>query len=110
MDKTEKRILKDLTTAVAHSSKHAWDQLKQEIYDHGHQTYYPAQSMFENAAKDSLKLLSDFEQRKLIQLWNNSSPKRDRLTKADIAERNTQMIIEQIVSRARSAAYRTVNW
>ena len=110
MNKTEWRILQKLATAIVHSNRVAWDQLKWEIYDYGYQSNYPAQSFFENTAREVLKHLSDFEQRKLIQLWNNSSPKRANLSDDEIHDRNAQMILEQIMARARSAAYRTINW
>ena len=110
MNKSEMNILNKPATAVTHSNIYAWDQLKWEIYEYGYQTGYPAQSFFDDAAKIAIQLLTYSEHKELVRLWNESSPKRKLLSDDEIHERNAQMIIEIIVSRAKSAAYRTINW
>lgn len=110
LGKEEKRILKGVINEVAHHDKNAWQRLKWEIFSYGYQSSYSAQSDFESFAKRQLKILTDFERRKLIQLRKMLSPECQKLKDEEIIDLYSYIISEQIVSRARNAAMRTINW
>lgn len=104
------RILSRLTYVVAHHDQNLWWELKRQIFEFGYQTYYPRQGEFEFAARRALMNLPEPDQRVLIDAWQKNHPNQDDAVNAEILLSYVPLIIDQVVERARSAAYRTENW
>jgi hypothetical protein len=87
-----------------------WDALKREVFDYGADDYYPAQGMFENAARRSIEHLSTFNKRMLIKRWRSKSTTSTTKTDEEILNCYAHYITNEIASRARVASSRTNNW
>ena len=110
MNKSEKKILRKVIYNVAHDNENLWWELKHQIFDFGYQTYYPLQDEFRSAAEHALKSMSVSDQKLLVDEWRKAKPTRAELPDSKIILAYVAMIIEEVVGRARSAAYRTVSW
>lgn len=109
MTKNEKRILRDLLKQVVTHSKASWQQLKREIFDLGYQSYYDAQGNFLLAAERRIKRLPSEVRGELIAEWNSARPG-DLITADNFESAYTLLVLEEVIERARSAAYRTQDW
>jgi hypothetical protein len=110
MTRNEKRILRPAINAVAHHNKDLWWELKREIFDCGFQSYVPRQSDFDLPAKRVVAGLSDVVKASLFDEWRNAMPSRPKWTDEQILDYYALLIVEEIVERARVAAYSTSNW
>jgi hypothetical protein len=74
MDSETKKIISRLISNVAHHNKNLWWELKREIFDSGYQPIYHWQGEFTSTAVQELQRLSAFEQRSLIDDWQDQPP------------------------------------
>jgi len=84
--------------------------LKRQIWDGGFQTYYPRQGEFDRAAARALKGLNFSEKQALVVEWRKSNPHQLDWTEEQIVLGYVPLVIEEVVTRATAAAYRTTNW
>lgn len=110
MNRNEKRILRTAIQAVAHHNSNAWWELKRQIFDYGYQSYYPVQGDFDGPAERVIARQNNAVIQALINEWLTAKPPRANLPESEILNAYARLIVEEIVRRARFAAYRTVNW
>lgn len=110
MNRKEKRILRNAIRAVAHHNPNAWWELKSQIFNYGYQFYYPVQGDFDRPAERVITCLSEAEKEELINEWKTAIPQRTDLSDPEILSKYGRLIVEEVVKRARAAAYRTKNW
>ncbi|WP_143280613.1 hypothetical protein [Brachymonas denitrificans] len=110
MNRNEKRILRPIIKAVAHQNSNAWWELKRQIFDGGYQTYYPMQGDFDGPAQRVIAGQTQEVKEALINEWKTAIPSRADLSDSEILDAYVRMIVEEVVERARVAAYRTENW
>jgi hypothetical protein len=95
---------------VAHHNRNAWWELKRQIYDGGYQPHYPAQDDFDGPAQRAIANLPDETKVALIAEWRSDVPARAGLTEPAILAAYARVIVEEVVERARAAAYKTESW
>ena len=110
MNPAEKRLLRDTIKALAHHNRNAWSDLKRQIFEGGFQSDYPVQGDFDTPAERVIARLPDETKAALIAEWQNAVPARAKLTDPEILAAYSRIIVEEVVERARVAAYRTENW
>lgn len=110
MNPAEKRLLRDTIKALAHHNRNAWSDLKRQIFEGGFQSDYPVQGDFDGPAERLIARLSGETKDALIAEWRSAVPARIRLTDPDILAAYARVVVEEVVERARVAAYRTENW
>jgi hypothetical protein len=110
MTKGELSILRESIKAVSHHNPHEWWELKREIYDSGYQSFYQAQLFFDRRARASVNALAPDIKTALVQLWLSAKPTREKADEGAILLAYGCMVVEEIVTRARIAAYRTESW
>lgn len=110
MNRTEKKILREVIFRVAHHNKYLWWELKWQIWDHGFQTYYPRQGEFDQVAERALKALGVPEKQAMILEWRRANVNQSELPEEQIVLSYVPLVIEEVVKRATTAAYRTTNW
>lgn len=109
MNRAEKKILRQVIFCVAHHNKYLWWEIKRQIWDHGFQVYYPRQGEFDQAAERALKALGTPERQALVLEWRNANAHQLE-TPEEIVLSYVPLVIEEVVKRATTAAYRTTNW
>jgi len=109
MTRNEKRILRDLLKQVVRHDRWAWVELKRQIWDLGYQSYYDAQGNFLLATERLIKRLPPEVRGELIAEWNSARPG-DLITADNFESAYTLLALEEVIERARSAAYRTQDW
>jgi hypothetical protein len=110
MTPNEKKILRPAIRWVVRHDKDAWWRLKREIWDSGYQSYYDAQGDFLDAAARAVEDLSLEEKSKLIEEWKMEIPQQGTDSENSFVATYALLILEEVIERARTAAYRTVNW
>lgn len=110
MSKVERRILRFLVKAIIRVNRNAWSELKWQIYDGGFQSYYPAQDDFASAAEHSISRLTSETRDELRIAWKSDVPSRPSLDEEHFEAIYARLVVEEIVERARVAAYRTIHW
>ena len=110
MNRSEKKLLRRTIHFAAHEDENLWWELKRQIFDFGYEFHYPTEYDFAPAVRAGLNRLSPSERGALIMEWKNARPQRAELSDSQIMSAYEGMMIEEIVERARSAAYRTPNW
>lgn len=110
MTKAEKKLLRNVIRNVAHHDKDRWWELKREIFDRGYQPEYYSLGDYLRPAEFELKHLSVPEQQALIGEWRKANPTNVELSNLQIVLGYVFPILQEVVERARSAAYRTNNW
>lgn len=110
MTRTEKRMLREAIKAVAHHNRNAWWELKRQIFEGGFQSRYPVQGDFDRPAERAIAKLPEETKLELVAEWRNAVPGRAKLTDQEILATYSRAIVEEVVCRARVAAYRTENW
>jgi hypothetical protein len=111
LNKAERKILRTVIHNVAHHNKDLWWELKREIWDRGYQTVYWSMGVeYLDAAERALKRLTPSEKQALIGEWGKANPTDAELPDSKIVLSYALLIVEEVVERARSAAYRTTNW
>lgn len=110
MNRAEKRILREAIRAVAQANSNAWWELKRQIYDGGFQSYYPVQGDFDHPAQRVIAAQSNEVKSSLLKEWRSARPARPQLSDSEILEAYGRLVVEEVVARARLAAYRTTNW
>lgn len=110
MNQKEKHILKTAIKAVRHHNSNAWWELKRQIFEGGYQSHYPAQWDFDHPAERMIERQSESVKAALINEWKTAKPPRAELSDSEILSSYARLIVEEIVARARVAAYRTQNW
>jgi hypothetical protein len=110
VNKSQKKLLSEVVSAVVRHDKNLWWALKRQIFDFGYQSFYPFQSDFEGAAKGILKNLSSVDRQLLIGEWRNANPTDREMQDSDVLVSYVPLVIEKVVERARSAANRTNDW
>lgn len=108
MNSEQKRILRESITAVRLRNKWAWWELKRQIFDGGYQNWYPAQGDFQPEVERAVGSFSDATRRALVAEWRKSRRSDD--DEHVILAHYPALIMEEIVERARLAAYRTIHW
>jgi hypothetical protein len=107
VDKVYKKILSEIVYRVAHHNGNLWWELKREIFDSGFQLHYHWQEEFQPIAEQIIGSLDSTQQKVLIQEWRRKNPSAE-TQDSQILSIYVYLIIEQVVQRARSAAYRTI--
>jgi len=110
MNKAEKQILRETIFHVAHHNKHLWWELKHQIFDHGYQSYYPRQGEFDLVAERALMRLGSHQKHALVVEWRKCNPTQSDVADEQVVLAYAPLIIEEVVMRATTAAYRTINW
>ena len=110
MNRVEKRLLRSAINAVAHFNSNAWWELKHQIFEGGYQSDYPVQGDFDFRAQRAVEGLPDETKVLLINEWKSALPPRALHSDSKILEAYARIIVEEVVERARLAAYRTINW
>lgn len=110
MNKAEKQILRDTIYHVAHHNKHLWWELKHQIFDYGYQSHYPRQEEFDLVAERALTRLGLHEKQVLVVEWRKRNPTQSDVSDEQVMHSYVPLIIEEVVMRATTAAYRTINW
>lgn len=110
MNRNEKRILRTAIKVVAHHNSNAWWELKRQIFDAGYQHYYPMERDFDGPADRVISGQSVAIKEALINEWRMAKPPRADLSDSEILATYARLIVEEVVERARVAAYRTQNW
>lgn len=110
MTRHQLAILGAAIKGVAHHNEHAWERLKWEIFDCGNQSHYPAQSFFDSLAEKAVESLSSTDKKALVASWRRTHPHEQDRSDKEILGMFPDLIVQEIVSRARGAAYRTENW
>ena len=110
MTRNEMRTLSTTIKAIIGRRKFAWWQLKREIWESGYQASYPSQWDFVPQIERAVERLSPEQKACLLEEWRNAKPRRPSLDEHGFCATYTACILEEIVTRARVAAYRTVNW
>lgn len=110
MTPAEKRILRDAIKTVVHHNPHAWWELKRQIFDWGHQSYYPRQDDFLATAERSVRLLSAEAKQQLHELQVRQRPGHTETTDEMLVKAYAPLVVEEVVRRATIAAHRTINW
>lgn len=107
MDKAVRKILGPVTTSVRKAHSNAWWELKRQIWDGGFQTYYPAQSEFDFDIDRMLGVLSESAVNVLKVEMCKLRPGK---STDGWVEHYRSVVVQELVARARIAAYRTENW
>lgn len=110
MTRNERRLLRDAINATAHHNRNAWWELKRQIFDGGYQSHYPAQGDFDRPAKHAIEQLPAETKAALIAEWRNNVPARAELGESAILAAYARVIVEEVVERARAAAYKIESW
>jgi hypothetical protein len=110
MNRNEKRILRTAIQAVAHHNSNAWCELKRQIFEYGYQSYYPVQGDFDRPAEQVIAGQPNTVKQALVNEWLTAKPARANFPESEILNAYARLIVEEVVRRARLAAYRTVNW
>ena len=110
MNRREKELLRTAISAVAHHNRNAWWELKRQIWEGGYAPYYPAAGDFDAPAARAVAGSPNETKTALIAEWRSAVPARASLSDADILAGYARVIVEEVVKRARLAAYRTENW
>lgn len=110
MNREERRLLRATIKAVRSRKNWAWDNLKREIWDLGYQVMYASQLDFLSAIESEVRRFSQDLRNDLMKAWKSAKPLRDDINDSNFESAYTLLILEEIVERARVAAYRTVNW
>lgn len=110
MTRNEQSLLRAAINTVAHHNRNAWWELKRQIWEGGYASYYPAAGDFDAPAERAIAALSDEAKAALVVEWRLAVPARSHGPDAEILASYARVIVEEIIERARLAAYRTVNW
>lgn len=110
MTRNEQRILGPAIKQVIQNNRYAWLDLKREICDLGYQSCYESQGDFLAPAERAAAGLPPEVRSLLFDEWNSATPRRDKISEANLGAAYTLLILEEIIERARVAAYRTENW
>lgn len=76
----------------------------------GYQTYYESQGDFLAPTERAISRLPPDVRQSLCTEWKNANPKRDEISDANFVAAYTLLVLEEVIERARVAAYRTINW
>ena len=110
MTRNEQRLLRVAIKGVAHHNRNAWWELKRQIWEGGYASYYPAVGDFDVPAERAVAALSDETKVALVAEWRAAVPARSDGSDSEILASYARVIVEEVIERARLAAYRTVNW
>lgn len=110
MTPNEKKILRPAIRWVVQHDKDAWWQLKREIWDSGYQINYDAQGDFLEAATRAVERLPPEDKSKLLEEWKKENPQQGTYSDEGFIANYTLLILVEVIERARTAAYQTVNW
>jgi hypothetical protein len=106
MTKSERKILKPLIKRVARFNTDVWWELKQDIFDNGIRTFYPAQDAFLAPANCALDNLGLEAKEVLIAEWIVANAQSLPVWE-QIRDDYSQTIVQEVVRRAIIAANRT---
>ena len=109
MTRNEKLLLRSAINTVAHHNRNAWWELKRQIWEGGYASDYSMAGDFDRPAERAVAALPDSAKTALIHEWRADVPARAELSDAEILASYARVIVEEVVERARLAAYRTVN-
>lgn len=110
MNREQQRLLRDTLAKLRRRRKWAWWELKRQIFDAGYQTWYPAQDHFLPAVEQAFHALPDETLRALIAAWRKAGGANADDEDRKILDLYPALIMEELVERARAAAYRTIHW
>ncbi len=110
MTRNERRLLRDAINATAHHNRNAWWELKRQIWDGGYASYYPATGDFDAPAQRAITALPSDAKAALVAEWRSAVPARSDGSDSEILASYARVVVEEIIERARLAAYRTKNW
>lgn len=110
MTRNEQRLLRAAIKAVAHHNGNAWWELKRQIWEGGYASYYPAAGDFDAPAEQAIAALPDETKAALVAEWRAAIPARWDGSDSEILASYARVIVEEVIARARLAAYRTVSW
>jgi hypothetical protein len=110
VSRQELAILRSAITQVARHDRHAWKQLKWEIWEYGYRDHYSAEELFNDAAERALRSLNAADKETLNQLWRDSHPNRAADNDGRIINAYSRLIVEKVIERARTAGNRTIHW
>lgn len=106
MTKVEREILSKSISNLSKKYKEEWQLLKEQIFDYGYQSVYPAQDEFTKPIYFLVVNLSDEEKRVLINEWKSKSERIQFETDERYLKQYEAYIMEELVSRASKATCR----
>lgn len=109
VNRTERQVLAPIVKRVRGFNEHAWWELKRQTWDYGHQLYYPAQDEFLRPAEAALGRLDAASLAILAAQYASQHPGACASIDA-VRSHYAHVVVEEVVNRARVAAYRTVEW
>ncbi len=110
LTKVERQILGPLIKGIVRYYKDSWGQLKREIWDLGHQSYYVAQGDFLAPIERAISRIPSETRTLLSSEWRAANPRRDDISDSNFVAVYTLFTLEELIRRAKVAAYRTCNW
>jgi hypothetical protein len=110
LTKVERQILGPLIKGVVRYNRASWWQLKREIWDLGYQSYYVAQGDFLDPIERAVSRIPAETRSLLCSEWRAANPRRDDISDSNFVAAYTLFVLEELIGRARVAAYRTTNW
>jgi hypothetical protein len=110
LTKTERQNLGPLIKEIVRNNRDAWWQLKREIWDLGYQSYYSAQGDFFMAVERAVSSIPIDTRSLLCIEWGEANRRRGEISESNFIATYTLLVLEELVRRARIAAYRTIDW
>lgn len=105
MTKVERELLGKRISNIIKQYKEDWQDLKEQIYAQGYQSYYTCQEQFEYPIKMLVRKLSPDEVQLLINEWKNRRERIQFDNDEDYLKQYEPYIMEELVSRASKATY-----
>lgn len=103
MTKIEREVIGKQISDIIKQYKEQWQELKEQIYSLGYQSYYTTQEEFEYPIKMLIQKFSPSDKQSLINEWKN---RKERIQFEDdkaYLEQYKAYIMEEIISRATKA-------
>jgi hypothetical protein len=100
-------MLGPVIKAVIRARPYVWQRLKYEIFNYGNQTGYPAEFELYPVIDRLMDQFDEATRVGLVEAWLAAKPRRRNLSDDEILLSYRAMIVEVIVQRAETAAYRS---
>jgi hypothetical protein len=93
MNRTEQRLLGPTIKAVIRSCPDSWNRLKYEVFNHGNQSFCPAQSDFYPHVERLMGPFDETTRVALVEAWLAVKPRRKNLSDREILLSYRAMIL-----------------
>ena len=107
MTKVERELLSKKLSTIIKTNRGIWQDLKEEILSFGYEPYYPAQQQFELSINILVNGLEDDSKEILINEWKQHKQRVQFQHDEEYLEQYKLYLMEELVSRANKAAYRS---